>query len=149
MVATTAKTARHRAAVPFLYYGDVAAAIGWLTETLGFRERFRLAAPNGFVVHAELMLGEAVVMLGNLGPRNAGPPPDRVRSGVYVFVEDVDEHCRVARGAGAEIVEEPSDQPFGDRFYLVRDPEGHEWHVAQHLRDVAVEDLARGLAGGR
>ncbi len=144
----TATTSRHRAAVPFLYYGDVAAAIDWLVRAFGFRERFRLAAPGGFVVHAELEREGALVMLGNVGPRNAGPPPDRVRSGVYVFVDEVDEHWRAARAAGAEIVDEPSDQPYGDRIYLARDPEGHEWYFAQHLRDVAVDELARRLAGG-
>ena len=140
---TGVSTSRHHAAVPFVFYSDVAAAIDWLDRVFGFAERFRLQAPGGFVVHAELALGDAIVMLGGLGPRNAGPPPDRVRSGVYVFVDDVDGHCARARAAGAIIVSEPADQPYGDRFYLAADYEGHEWYFAQHLRDVAIEELTR------
>ncbi|HEX7165384.1 MAG TPA: VOC family protein, partial [Acidimicrobiales bacterium] len=60
--------------------------------------------------------------------------------------DDVDAHCDAARRAGAEIVEEPADQPFGDRIYLARDPEGHEWYFAQHLRDVAIDELTDLLA---
>jgi PhnB protein len=97
------------------------------------------------VLHAELALGRAVVMVGGLGPRNAGPPPDRVRSGVYVFVDDVEAHYSAARAAGATILLEPADQPYGDRYYLATDHEGHEWYVAQHLRDVVIEDLQRQL----
>ena len=140
-----ASTCRYEAAVPFVFYGDVAPAIEWLTAAFGFKERFRLKGPGGVVLHAELALGRAVVMVGGLGPRNAGPPPDRVRSGVYVFVDDVDAHCSTARAAGATIVLEPTDQPYGDRYYLATDPEGHEWYVAQHLRDVVIEDLQRQL----
>ncbi len=145
----TGTTTRHRAAIPFLYYADVAGAIDWLVRAFRLSERLRLEAPNGFVVHAELQLGDAVVMVGGLGPRNAGPPPERVRSGVYVFVDDVDGHCQMARAAGADIVEEPSDAAFGDRVYLARDPEGHEWYFAQHLRDVPLDELARRLGTAR
>ena len=135
-------TSRHESAVPYLYFADVGGAVDWLAISFGFTERVKLQLPNGYVAHAEMDLGGAVVMLGGLGPKNAGPPPDRVRSGVYVFVDDVDAHCEVARAAGAEILQEPEDQPFGDRIYLARDPEGHEWYFAQHLRDVNVDDLA-------
>ena len=135
-------TSRHENAVPYLYFDDVSGAIQWLTRAFGFAERLKLQLPNGYVAHAELELGGAVVMLGGLGRKNAGPPPARVRSGVYVFVDDVDAHCETARAAGAAILEEPEDQPFGDRIYLAIDPEGHEWYFAQHLRDVDVDDLA-------
>lgn len=141
-------TTRHDAAIPFLYYVDVAKALEWLGRAFGFRERFRLAAPSGFVLHAELELGRAVIAVGNVGPRNAGPPPDRVRSGVYVFVDDVDRHFEDSRRAGVEILEPPEEQPFGDRVYLARDLEGHEWYFAQHLRDVAVDQLTQMLGGG-
>ena len=139
-------TTRHDSAVPYLYYDDVSAAIAWLNKAFGFSERLRLELPNGFVAQAELALGHAVVMLGGIGPKNAGPPPDRVRSGVYLFVDDVDAHFERARAAGVEILEEPESQAFGDRTYLARDPEGHEWYFAQHLRDVDVDDLVRGRA---
>jgi uncharacterized glyoxalase superfamily protein PhnB len=68
--------------------------------------------------------------------------PPTVRSGVYVFVDDVDAHCDTARGAGAEIVMGPVEMPFGDRLYLALDHEGHEWYFAQHVRDVRLADLS-------
>jgi len=145
----SASTERHRAAVPYLYYDDVPAALAWLCRAFGFEERFRLELPGGFVAHAELSLAEGVVMVGNIGPRNAGPPPDRVRSGVYVFVDDVNGHFDTARRAGAEIVDEPADQSYGDRIYLALDVEGHEWYFAQHLRDVEIAELSGKLGGHR
>jgi uncharacterized glyoxalase superfamily protein PhnB len=126
---------------PFLYYDDVAAALDWLCASFGCTERYRLEGPGGVVHHAELSFGGGVVMVGNVGPRNAGPLPTSARSGVYVFVDDVDAHCAGARSAGVQIVSEPVDLPFGDRMYLAVDLEGHEWYFAQHMRDVSLADL--------
>ena len=140
-------TQRHHSAVPFLYYDDVPNALTWLCRAFGFQERFRLEMAGGFVAHAELAIDDGVVMVGNVGHRNAGPQPDRVRSGVYIFVNDVEAHFETARGEGAEIIDEPADQPYGDRIYLALDPEGHEWYFAQHMRDVDIDDLGRDLAG--
>ena len=131
---------------PYLFYEDVARAIDWLGHAFGFSERFRLTAPNGAVAHAELELGSGVVILGNVGRRNA-VRPSTVRSSVYVFVDDVDAHHRRAEAAGAEIVEAPADQPFGDRIYLAKDPEGHEWYFAQRVLEVSIEELTRAMRG--
>ena len=131
---------------PFLYFADVAAAIDWLKNAFGCVERFRMTAPTGVVMHGEVEIGGAPVMVGNFGPRNAAPPGS-VRSGVYAYVDNVDAHCERARAAGAEIIEPPAEQPFGDRIYLTRDLEGHEWYFAQHLRDVSIEDLRRKMGG--
>lgn len=136
----------HLSVMPYLYYEDLPTALDWLTKTFGLRERFRLATPDGAVHHAELEQGNGVIMLGNVGPQNAGRPAT-VRSSVYAFVDSVDSHFQQARDLGAEIVSEPEDQPFGDRIYLAKDLEGHEWYFAQHLRDVAVEDLQRRMGG--
>jgi uncharacterized glyoxalase superfamily protein PhnB len=59
---------------------------------------------------------------------------------VHVYVDDVDAHFERARAAGATILEEPADQPYGDRRYAAEDPEGHQWFFAQHVRDLAPED---------
>ena len=60
---------------------------------------------------------------------------------VYVYVDDVDKHFATAKAAGAGILGEPSDQFYGDRTYGAEDPEGHQWSFAQHVRDVAPEDM--------
>ena len=130
--------------VPFLYYEDPAAALAWLNRAFGAHERFRLTGPQGGVAHAEIAIGNSVVMIGNVGPRTR-VRPTTVRAGLYVFVDDVDAHCRQARAADAEIIDEPADLPFGDRTYLARDLEGHEWYFAQHVRDIDIEALQRRL----
>ena len=136
-----------RRLLPYLFYENLARAIPWLTEVFGFEERFRLELPNGAIAHAEIALGEGVVMLGNVGPRNRSKPMS-VRSSVYVFVDDVERHCSIAQSGGAEIVLPPADQPFGDRMYVALDCERHEWYFAQHLRDIAVDQLQQMVGGG-
>ena len=128
----------------YLYYEDPGNAISWLTKSFGASERFRLLMPNGDVAHAEVTVEGGVVMIGNVGNRNR-ERPSSVRSSIYAFVQDVDEHHKRAIAAGVEILEPPKDQPYGDRIYLARDCEGHEWYFAQHVRDVSIEDLAKAL----
>lgn len=132
--------------MPYLFYENLGNAIDWLIKVFGCNERFRLALPDGSVLHAEVEFGDFPIMLGNVGPRNL-EMPHSVRSSVYVFVDDVDAHFSHTKGSGAEILEVPEDQPFGDRIYLVKDLEGHEWYFAQHLRDVSVEDLINRMSG--
>lgn len=134
----------HLPLVPFLYYEKPGEAIGWLVSAFGATERFRLSMPNGAVAHAEVEIEGGVVIIGNVGARNR-ERPSSVRSSVYVFVRDVDAHYQRSVAAGTEILEVPRDQPFGDRIYLARDLEGHEWYFAQHMRDVSIEELTRAL----
>jgi uncharacterized glyoxalase superfamily protein PhnB len=124
---------------PYLYYEDAAAAIEWLAGAFGFRERLRVPGDDGRVQHAEIELDGGVVMLGTAqrqGFRN--PKALEVNtSSVYTYVDDVDAHFAQAKDAGAEILREPETQPYGDRHYGARDPEGHEWWFGQHVRDVS------------
>jgi uncharacterized glyoxalase superfamily protein PhnB len=136
----------HLKVMPYLFYEELGEAIDWLVAAFGCSERFRLTLPNGAVLHAEIQFEDFAIMLGNVGPRNQDRP-DSVRSSVYVFVDDIEAHSAHAREAGAEIVEEPEEQPFGDRIYLAKDLEGHEWYFAQHLHDVSVEELAKRMGG--
>jgi uncharacterized glyoxalase superfamily protein PhnB len=73
----------------------------------------------------------------------ANPPEDSTPQLVYVYLDDIDRHCEVARAAGAGIVREPEDQFYGDRRYDTEDPEGHMWSFAQHIRDVGLEELTQ------
>jgi PhnB protein len=127
---------------PYLYYEDVAGALTWLANAFGFQERMRMPGPDGDVIHAELEIADGVVMLGC--PSSDYQNPKRLgqlTQGLYVFVDDVDKHYQQAKEAGAEITEEPADQFYGDRRYTALDPEGHQWFFAQHVRDVAPEDM--------
>jgi uncharacterized glyoxalase superfamily protein PhnB len=128
-------------AVPLISYENVGAAADWLGEAFGFRQRGeRYAEPDGTVTHAELELDGAVVMLGWPGPDYRSPAshaqeceqarkwlePSNVVDGVLVYVDDLDAHCEQARSAGAEILREPKDEPYG-RLYNAADLEGHRW----------------------
>ena len=131
---------------PYLYYEDVAAALDWLAKAYGFRERMRIPGPDGSIAHAEMELADGVIMVGRPDP--AYRDPNRlggVTQSMYVYVDDVDDHFRHARGAGAVILREPKDEFWGDRDYGAKDPEGHEWYFAQHVRDVTPEEMEEGM----
>lgn len=129
--------------IPYLLYEDVAAAVDWLERAFGFTERGRrFSGPDGKVSHAEVALGDGVVMMGCPGPEYRSPKRlGQATQQLYIYVEDVDAHFERARAAGATILAEPADQFYGDRRYGATDPEGHCWYFAQHVRDVAPEDM--------
>lgn len=116
--------------VPMLSYEDAAAAIEFLTQAFGFEERFRMAMPDGRIGHAELALGDAVVMLASEWPAGGIVSPKRlqfVHSQLYVQVDDVDAHFARAHSEGATIATEPGDQDYGERTYRAIDTEGQRW----------------------
>ena len=134
--------ARAQRAAPMLSYEDVSAAIEWLGRAFGFRELDdeRYTDAEGHVTHAELILDGALVMLGWPGPEYVGPAKHAkecdvarrwlntpyVVDGVWIRVDEVDAHFEHARDAGATILGEPVDQPYG-RSYRAADLEGHRW----------------------
>ena len=127
---------------PYLYYEDVASALDWLSRAFGFRERHRIGAPGGKVMHAEMALDDGVIMMGHPGSDYRNPKRlGQTTQNIYVYVDDVEAHFQRAKAAGAKILEEPKDQFYGDRRYGAEDPEGHQWYFAQHVRDVAPEDM--------
>lgn len=127
---------------PYLYYNDVAEALTWLSSAFGFKERMRMPGPDGGVMHAEMEIEDGLIMLGCPSDDYQNPKKlGHLTQGLYVYVEDVDKHFKQAKESGADIVDEPEDQFYGDRRYTVLDPEGHQWFFAQHVRDVAPEDM--------
>jgi PhnB protein len=126
---------------PYLLYQDVAAAIEWLGDAFGFEERLRFADESGVVTHAELMVGDGEVFLGNPGPEYRNPKELGLFVDlVHVYVEDIDAHYAQAVGAGVHIHGELHDTPYGDRRYDTEDLEGHRWSFAQVLREVPPEE---------
>lgn len=132
-------------AIPMISYEDVGAAVDWLGTAFGFRESGeRYTDDEGHVTHAELELDGASVMLGWPGPEYRSPAHHAqdceqaarwlstpwVIDGVHVEVEDVDAHYERASAAGATILRELEEQPFG-RLYAAADPEGHRWMFMQ------------------
>jgi uncharacterized glyoxalase superfamily protein PhnB len=121
---------------PTLSYEDAPAAIDFLCEAFGF-ERLQVMTGEGDdreVVHAELRLGDGIVMVG--GRRR----DDLATSGtqlVYVALDDLDEHHARAAKAGAQIIREPFDTDYGSRDYQARDPEGNVWAFGTYRPEAA------------
>jgi PhnB protein len=125
---------------PYLLYEDVAAALEWLTHAFGFEETLRYD-DGGTVTHAEMRLDDGVVFLGHPGPEYRNPKQlGQPTIHVHVYVDDLDEHYERAKAAGATIVMQPVEQPYGDRRYDAEDLEGVRWSFAQRLREVPPED---------
>lgn len=132
---TTSTRALGPTITPALFYRDAAKAIDWLAEAFGFRKRMVVNGEAGAVAHAELSLGDGVVMLGTAQPDKGWMSPDGlagVSVCVCIFVEDVDAHHDRARAAGATIVMEPHDTSYGSRAYSARDFEGHHWEFGNY-----------------
>ncbi len=129
---------------PYLFYNDLAAALQWLEKAFGFQPRMSMPGPNGEIVHAEMALEDAVIMMGPASDeRGARSPQDlpAVTQSLYVYVDDIAAHFAQAKGVGAKIMSEPQDMFWGDRMYYALDCEGHHWNFAQHVRDIAPEDM--------
>ncbi|WP_309052807.1 VOC family protein [Streptomyces sp.] len=114
---------------PALAYRDAKAAITQLTEAFGFTATAVYEGEDGLIAHAELTYGNGMVMLGS---RGTGSEFDRLTAGggpvgVFVHVDDVDEHHARAVAHGVEIVMPPRDQDYGSRDYIARDAEGNIW----------------------
>jgi PhnB protein len=126
---------------PYLLYEDAAVAIVWQGRAFGFEERLRFADEDGTVTHAELTLGDGLIYIGHPGPDYRSPKRAGTWSHlVHVYVDDVDAHHARAAEAGATILTEPEDMPYGDRRYDAEDLEGQRWSFAQRVREVAPGD---------
>jgi uncharacterized glyoxalase superfamily protein PhnB len=125
---------------PTLLYADAKAAIKQLTEAFGFTELSVYEGADGSVLHAELVQGNGVVMLGSKG--RGGPFDEAMRGagpcGVYVVVDDVDAHHQRAVEHGAEILMPPTDQDYGSRDYMARDTEGNIWSFGTYAPETTV-----------
>jgi uncharacterized glyoxalase superfamily protein PhnB len=122
---------------PYLLYEDAEAALDWLARAFAFREVHRTVGGAGGL-HAEMDVWDgSLIYLGSPPGGFRGPGAVGNTSSVYVLVDDVDSHHERARAAGAEIVEEPTDTPFGHRRYGCRDPQGHEWFFATPEQETA------------
>ena len=104
-----------------------------------------MEAPGGAIGHAELEIGDSVVMLSDPFPQATTRPPSELggtTASVFMYVGDVDAVVRKAVDAGASVEMEVADQFWGDRFGTVKDPFGHLWSIATHVEDVPPEEMA-------
>jgi len=134
-------------------YVDANAAFRWLEAAFGFEPLLVLLDEQDRIAHSEMRFGDSVVMVGNewsddhKSPKSLGGKNTQTVHVQLARGEDIDAHCERARRAGAEIIQEPEAQFYGDRTYRARDPEGHIWTFGVNVNDVTADqwDKASGL----
>ena len=134
---------------PYLSVDGAAKAIDFYRDVLGATERVRMDGPDGKVGHAELGIGDSVIMLADAFPDAGGPTPTALGGSpvtVMVYVEDVDDVFAKALAAGSKEIAPVQDQFYGDRSGQFEDPFGHRWNVASHVEDVTPEEMERRAA---
>jgi uncharacterized glyoxalase superfamily protein PhnB len=112
---------------PAIKYDDAPTALSWLKSAFGFEAHAVHKDDAGNIVHAEMTMGEAMIMFGGKRPPDATNPWCTAPMGVYVCVDDIDAHYARTKAAGAEIVRPLADTPYGAREYSARDCGGHLW----------------------
>ena len=130
---------------PYLAVDDAAEALEYYKKAFGAKERGRMEAPDGKIGHAEIQIGDSLVMLSDPFPQSATRTPKELggtTTNVFLYVEDVDAFVQKALDAGATVTMEVADQFWGDRFGTITDPFGHVWAIATHIEDVPPEEMA-------
>lgn len=125
---------------PFLTVADAAKLIDFLKQAFAAQVTFRMDGPDGSVRHAEVKIGDSMVMIGQ------APAGQEMRAMLHLYVPDIDAVYRSAMAAGATSIREPADQFYGDRTGGVRDLCGNQWWIATHMEDVSQEEMERRMA---
>ena len=133
---------------PHLICANASEAIAFYKKAFGATELFRMASPDGKIGHAQIKIGDSVVMLTDEAPQRNALGPKSLKGtpvSLYLYVENADKSFEQAVAAGATAVMPLADMFWGDRWGLVEDPFGHQWHIAAHTRDVSAEEMQRAM----
>jgi PhnB protein len=141
----------YRRITPCLIVKGAAEALAFYADVFGATERMRFPGPGGTVAHAEIQIGDSVVIIEDESPyRGTAAPPEGGLPGTpcfqFIYVEDVDAVVARAVELGATLQRAPENQFYGDRDGYLVDPFGHGWTVASHVEDVAPDELMRRVA---
>jgi PhnB protein len=133
---------------PFMTVRDAARAIEFYKQAFGAKERGVMKGPDGKVIHAELVIGDSIIMLadefpefGSLSPQSTGGSG----TGLHIYIEDVDSAFDRAVKAGATVEMPVDDMFWGDRYGKLRDPFGHKWSIGTHKADLSAEEMKKGM----
>jgi uncharacterized glyoxalase superfamily protein PhnB len=127
--------------IPYLLVSDAGKLLDFIKHTFDGIEIERMQTPDGSIPHAEIKIGDSIIMMGE-ARGDFKPLP----SSLYVYVQNIDETYKRALNAGATSVMEPADQFYGDRSAGVSDPWGNFWWLGTHIEDVSQEEIARRAA---
>jgi PhnB protein len=131
---------------PYLVVKDATSAIDFYKKAFGATELYRMAGPDGRVMHAEIKIGNSPIMMADEFPEMGARSPQSFGGSpvsIYLYVEDVDALFSQAVAAGAKVTRPVKDQFYGDRSGGLEDPFGHVWYVATHKEDVPPEEIHR------
>ena len=139
----------YHAITPYLSVRDATSAIAFYGKAFGAKLKLRMDAPGGKVGHAEVKIGDSIVMLADEAPEMDFMSP-QARGGtsilMYLYVKDVDATVAKAVGAGAKVTRPVKDQFYGDRSGEVMDPFGHRWYIATHVEEVTAAQVRKRMA---
>lgn len=134
---------------PFLTCRDAAQAIEFYKQAFGAQVRGGVAkGPDGKVMHAELKIGDSIIMLGDEYPEFGALSPQSIGGagmGLHIYVDGVDAAFERAVKAGAKVDMPVMDQFWGDRYGKLTDPFGHKWSIATHVKDMSEDDMKKGM----
>lgn len=141
----------YRRVTPVLTVDGAARALDWYVEVFGATERMRIPGPGDTIAHAEIEIGDSVLMVEDASPfmGTKAPPSSGFEgspSSLFIYVEDVDAVMELAAKLGATVERPASDMFYGDRDGHVVDPFGHRWTVATHVEDVPMDEMMRRMA---
>jgi PhnB protein len=138
----------YHAITPYLTVRDAARAIEFYKAAFGATERGVAKGPDGKVMHAELKIGDSIIMLadefpdfGSLSPQSIGGSA----SGLHIYLDGVDAAFDRAVKAGAVVEMPVSDQFWGDRYGKLKDPFGHKWSIGTHIKDVSMDEMKQAM----
>ncbi|MBT9330689.1 VOC family protein [Paracidobacterium acidisoli] len=134
---------------PYLMFKNCAEAIAFYTKVLGATERFSMKGPDGRIGHAEIQIGDSVIMMADENEPMQAFGPEHYHGSpvsIMVYVKDCDATYQQALAAGAKSLREPADQFYGDRMSGVLDPFGYKWWIATHIKDVSTEEMQAAAA---
>lgn len=124
---------------PYLTVRGADELIDFLKQAFGAEEIFRMPGENGAIRHAEIRIGDSMVMLGEARDESSQMP-----GAIHLYVTDTDSTYQRAIQAGATSLQEPEDQSYGDRSAGVKDSSGNHWWIATHIKDVSFEAMQQG-----
>jgi PhnB protein len=134
---------------PHLAVRDAAKALKFYAEAFGAEEMFRMPGPGGVIMHAEVKIGDSIVMLGEESPEQGALSPKAIGGSpvsLMIYLKDVDASFARASKAGCTVQMPPTDMFWGDRYCKVEDPFGHHWAMATHKEDLTPEEIGKRMA---
>jgi PhnB protein len=136
----------YQSVTPYLFVRGASSAIDFYKTVFGAKETMRMQGPDGRIVHAEVKIGDSIVMVADENPANGVMSPQTIGGysvGLHIYVENVDAVIQKAVESGAKPLRPIKNQFYGDRSGTLLDPFGHMWSVSTHVEDVSPEEMRK------